>query len=66
MSSNQKNESLSDLLKNASKTFDVPIHLLNKILSEERVYLYLPSASRQSVRKKIREIIQEAVRNEIP
>lgn len=65
MSNKQKNESLADLLKGASKTFDVPIDLLNKILNEERIHLYLASSSRQSVRKRIREIIQEATKNAI-
>lgn len=63
MSTKQKNETLSDLLKEASSKFNVPLDLLNKILTEERSHLYLAAAERINARKKLREIIQEASRN---
>jgi hypothetical protein len=63
MASNRRNETLADLLKEAATKFDVPLALLTEILLEERIHLYLAKSSRPSVHKRLREIIQEAVRN---
>jgi hypothetical protein len=63
MSGKHRNETLADLLKEAADTFNVPLKLLNEILLEERIHLYLAQSSRQSVRKRLREIIQEEVMN---
>jgi len=63
MSGKHRNETLTDLLKEAAETFNVPLKLLNEILLEERIHLYLAQSSRQSVRKRLLEVIQEEVRN---
>jgi hypothetical protein len=65
MSTHQKKETLSDLLKEAANKFDVPLELLNKVLNEERIHLYLASSSRQNARRRLREIIQEESKNAI-
>ncbi len=62
MSNKQKSETLDDLLKEAAHSFNVPIDLLKKILEQERIHLYLADSSRQNVRKRLREIIQEESR----
>jgi hypothetical protein len=63
MSPSQRNETLADLLKEAAQKFDVPLKLLEEILWEERIHLYLAMTSRQSVRKRVREILQETSKN---
>ena len=63
MPDKHKHETLADLLKEASNKFDVPLKLLTEILLEERIHLYLAQSSRQSVRRRLREIIQEESRN---
>jgi hypothetical protein len=63
MSRSQRNETLADLLKEAAQKFDMPIKLFEEILWEERIHLYLAATSRQSVRRRLREILQEASKN---
>ena len=63
MSKKHRSGTLAELLEEAADTFNVPLKLLDKMLVEERVHLYLAKSSRQSVRKRLREIIQEEVRN---
>jgi len=63
MPDKQKHETLADLLKEAADKFDVPLKLLTEVLLEERIHLYLAQSSRQSVRKRMREVMQEASRN---
>jgi hypothetical protein len=63
MSRSQQGETLADLLKEAAKKANVPLKLLDQILREERAHLYLAMTSRQSVRSRLREILQEASRN---
>lgn len=54
--------SLDELLEQASKTNNVPLILLKKILQEERLRLYLFASSRSSVLDTIRKIIQDEVK----
>jgi hypothetical protein len=63
MPETQKHETLADLLKEASSKFDIPLKLLTEMLLEERIHLYLAQSSRQSVRRRLREIIQEESRS---
>lgn len=63
MSDKHRTETLADLLKEAADRFTVPLKLLNEILLEERSHLYLAQSSRQSIRKRLREIIQEVTRS---
>jgi hypothetical protein len=63
MASKSKGETLSDLLWEASREFNVPFGLLENILTEERIHLYLVSSSRQNVRRRLREIVQEESKN---
>jgi hypothetical protein len=63
MSTKRKSETLDDLLKEAASRFNVPLDLLKKILEQERIHLYLAESSRQNVRKRLREIIQEESRS---
>ena len=63
MSTKRKGETLADLLKEAAIQFNVPLDLLNRILNEERIHLYLAASSRQNVRRRLREIIQEESRS---
>lgn len=63
MSDKHKGETLADLLKEAATKFNVPLELLDDILLEERIHLYLAQSSRQSVRKRLREIIQEETKD---
>jgi len=65
MSDKPKRESLADLLKEASVEFNIPIKILTEMLLEERIHLYLAQTSRQSIRKRLREIIQEESRNAV-
>jgi len=58
----KQHETLADLLKEASRKFDIPLKLLTEMLLEERIHLYLAQSSRQSVRRRLREIIQEESR----
>lgn len=60
MSDKHKNETLEGLLKEAATRFNVPYDLLKEIQLEERLHLYLAHTSKQSVRKRLREVIQEA------
>ncbi len=63
MSDKHRSETLADLLEEAAGTFNVPIKLLYEILQEERIHLYLAQSSRQSIRKRLREIVQEVARS---
>jgi hypothetical protein len=59
----ETHETLADLLKEASDKFNIPLKLLTAMLYEERIHLYLAQSPRQSVRKRLREIIQEEARS---
>jgi hypothetical protein len=54
---------LANLLDKASKQFELSRSFLDQILGLERASLYMES-SRMSVRKKLRELIQESSTNE--
>lgn len=62
MSEKQK-ETLEGLLREAASKFSVSYDLLREIQLEERLHLYLAHTSKQSVRKRLRELLQEASKN---
>jgi hypothetical protein len=51
--------SLESLLKQAAEKNEVPISLLQKILDEERIRLYLFDSARTTVLQNIRAMVQE-------
>lgn len=52
-------DSLSDLLDQAEAEFGLRRRLIDRVVGVERVNLYLIESSKQSVRNRIRELIQE-------
>jgi len=64
MGHDRKKETLEDLLREAASKFNIPYDLLREIQLEERLHLYLAHTSKQSVRRRLREVIQEASRDE--
>jgi hypothetical protein len=52
---------LDNLIREASKRYNVSSDFLSNILNLERVYLYLIIDTKQSVRDKIRKLVQEEV-----